>query len=1322
MNCVFCSVSPADHLTSNELAIVIRDRFPVSPGHLLVITRRHVGTWFDATDLERLSLMQLLDHAKALIEAEHHPDGYNIGINAGAAAGQTVDHLHVHLIPRYKSDVDDPRGGVRHVIPGKGNYLTASQGTVLPCSAADQGADVLFRGQSTSLLAEIKRLLEAPAHDEIDIVIAFVKWSGLELVAGALEDAAQRGARLRILTTDYLGVTEPRALRWLLDRADQMSTRVFQSGQQSFHPKSWIFWASGQGAGRALVGSSNLTRAGLIDGVEWNLLTSGVSEARSAFEDLWHKSQATPLSEELLSSYQPEEQWESLGTERPGEISPPQQSEECAPRPIQKEALEALARDRAAASKAGLVVMATGLGKTWLAAFDSRSFRRVLFVAHREEILNQTRDVFRRACPNWSIGMFRGTEKRPEGDLVLASIMTLTNHLSSFDPGEFDYIVIDEFHHAAAKSYRSVIEFFTPKYLLGLTATPERMDGADLLELTHGNLVFNCDLVAGINRGELCPFDYHGLKDITDFAPIPWRNGKFDTEALTRAVATRERAGQALTEWQELGGEKTLGFCCSVKHADFMAEFFRQAGVRAEAVHSQPSSAPRSASLEAFEKGDLEVLFSIDVFNEGLDVPAVDTVLMLRGTDSPVIFLQQLGRGLRKTEGSSKRLTVIDFIGNHRSFLHRPRLLLSLGRPGPSMTEREALDSIKKGEFDLPFGCHIKYDLEVIQLFESLAKTSGRDLLTDFCRDFHDREEVRPTAAQALRAGLNPRRGSEDGWFGFLREVGLLVKEEQEALWSAGTFLQRLEKENLTKSFKLTTLRALLESGRLFSGMNLDELATKSHEIIARDDRLLDEVSAKDVGDPNNPDPTSWRRYWRKNPIAAWLGEGLRSKEGNFRLQEDTFILNVDVPEQHRDAAAAMVSELVELRMMEFRRRTHSPGRGIASCKVSHSGGKPMVFLDRATNPHLPIGKGIELLVDGSPVFGDFVKVALNVAKRPTTAGNALHEILRSWFGPSAGHPGTAHRVEFEEVDGRWIMRPKASPIVGAGGDVLPFFPSFRVACGTDPSGDPKTWQALPLPFRGAKPPTDQACFIAQARGDSMDGGADPIKEGDFLLFKWLTNERRADLVGERAIVEYDAGHGRTAALKTLRRDASEGFLLESDNPSYATITADQSFQATATLIRKLDQTEVNPIGSHLHEEFKRPDIVTQLYRQTYITNRWNVGHVADDEMDVLFITLFKKDDHPGKKYTNRVIAPDLIAWDSQSKTSPQSKKGRELINSLDLGRSIHIWIRAKEKQPFTCCGLAIPVAHEGSQPISFRFRLLTPLPGSIFAHFTPKT
>jgi HKD family nuclease len=512
----------------------------------------------------------------------------------------------------------DPRGGVRHVIPAMGNYLAANDaGGWPPGVLGDQPTDpmpILLDNRTKTVLAVLKGCLGDRRFDRADLVVSFVMRSGIGLVFPALEDALERGMQIRVLTTDYLQTTEPDALAKLLDLSEtfanpdtpagRLETRVFSDATTSFHPKGYLFWSSTTGTGVSVVGSSNLSRSGIETGIEWNLTTGPMERLAVGFEELWADPRSTEVNHEWLRAYRLRRPFEPARGEAEPEFveEPPEPAEIVTPRPIQQEALIALKESAQAGHRAGLVVMATGLGKTWLAAFHARELqaRSLLFVAHREEILRQSRDVFRAVMSGCDAGLLVGDERALDSNYLFASVQSLGRYLDRWPADRFEMIVVDEFHHAAAPTYRRIIERFRPAWLLGLTATPDRLDGADLLALCGDNLVYECGLAEGIARGELCGFEYWAERDVADFATIPWRNGRFDPVALAAIIETQSRAEQELAAWQLRGGARTLAFCCSVTHADFMADFFTEAGVRAVAVHSGPSSADRRWANVAF--------------------------------------------------------------------------------------------------------------------------------------------------------------------------------------------------------------------------------------------------------------------------------------------------------------------------------------------------------------------------------------------------------------------------------------------------------------------------------------------------------------------------------------------------------------------------------------------------------------------------------------------------------------------------------------------------------------------------------------------------
>jgi superfamily II DNA or RNA helicase/diadenosine tetraphosphate (Ap4A) HIT family hydrolase/HKD family nuclease len=1021
----FMAIPESQWLMANETAFAIADAFPVTPGHALVVARRPIATWWEATDEERSDLLRLVDEVKSRLDARFRPDGYNIGINVGAAAGQTVGHLHVHVIPRYGGDVPDPRGGVRHVIPGKGNYL------------APGGASALVDGQERLLRDDLLRCLRDQRFDQVDLLVSFVMKSGLEMIRGGLADALDRGARLRVLTTDYLAVTDPDALARLLDlaeiRPETAATRVFQDPSVSFHAKAYLFSAADRSTAETFVGSNNLSASGIAGGIEWAVGAEQGTPLVAAFERLWTDPRSRPLTWELLADYR--RRWQPPAA-RVGGVVPEAAAVTPAPRPVQREALTALERTRLAGFRAGLVVMATGMGKTWLAAFDTArpQFRRVLFVAHREEILRQSLEVFRRVQPHADLGMYYGGAKEPEARVLFASIQTLAANLHRFAPGRFDYVVVDEFHHAAARSYRKVLDHFQPEFRLGLTATPQRLDGADLFALCADNLVYECSLTDGMIRGDLSPFRYFGIADDVDYTPIPWRGGRFDLVALTQAVETQERVRHALEEWRKKGAGRTLAFCVTVSHADFMAEYFRRDGVAAVAVHSGPTSAPRAGSIERLRAGDLQVICTVDMFNEGLDVPEVDAVLMLRPTESPVVFLQQLGRGLRRSDGKDV-LTVINFIGNHRSFLIKPRTLLALGT-GQQPGTGKVLEAMRTGDFGLRDGCSAVYDVELIDALTAAARVGARSALEDYCRSYADERGSSPTALQVYEAGYNPSsaRSGHGHWFGFLEDLDLLASDQREVVRRHGDVLAGIEKEAITKSYKLVTLQALLHIGKLRAGADVAEIAWTAHRIVTGDPRLLDDTRSAEMPDPASVTADAWREYWLNWPLRAWAGQ-LRgnTSQGWFRIDGHRFLPAFRVADDVGETFDVMVGELVDYRLARYLFTKQSPVEDAYRLKVIQAQGRPILMLNRDRNPKLPEGE-TEFVANEVVYTGNFASIALNVARRAGEAGNLLPDILRSWFGADAGQPGTVQFVELMPGESHWTMRP-ASPRPSRGED-----------------------------------------------------------------------------------------------------------------------------------------------------------------------------------------------------------------------------------------------------------------------------------------------
>lgn len=593
----------------------------------------------------------------------------------------------------------------------------------LPDGRAEEIPTPLIPLLDTTLLTNapgeprVGRQIEAEIHsaDRIDLVMAFIRRTGIRPLLEALRRHCEAGRPLRVLTTVYTGSTEASALDDLAALGADIRVSYDESTTR-LHAKAWLFHRD-SGFSTAYIGSSNLTHSAQATGLEWNVRASRarsaavVDKVAAVFETYFHSGDFVPYEREAFLDHV----HTSRRARRDSLLSPI----ELRPEPFQARMLEQLALARLEGRHQNLLVAATGTGKTVMAVLDYARLRtslpraRLLFVAHREEILSQALRLFRHGLRDGAFGeKWVGGERPDRFEHVFASIQSLSAAgLDALDPTHFDVVIVDEFHHAAADSYVKLLARLRPRELLGLTATPERSDGKPVLDWFEGRIAAELRVWDAIDRQFLSPFVYYGIHDDTDLRDVPWRRGRgYDAEGLTNVLTANDFwARRVLKELErrvdDVSEIRALGFCVSVAHARFMARVFTEQGLPSIAVWSETPDAERLQALRDLRDGKVKVVFSVDLFNEGVDVPAVDTLLLLRPTDSPTLFLQQLGRGLRRAQGKIA-CTVLDFVGRHRAEFRFDRRLGALF-PG---TRRELVTHVAQGFPLLPAGCHMELD------------------------------------------------------------------------------------------------------------------------------------------------------------------------------------------------------------------------------------------------------------------------------------------------------------------------------------------------------------------------------------------------------------------------------------------------------------------------------------------------------------------------------------------------------------------------------------------------------------------------------------
>ncbi len=633
--------------------------------------------------------------------------------------------------------------------------------------------------KDASLVSELQK--EIMSSDRIDFLVSFIKYSGYTMLRPYLRNFVNKGGKLRVITTTYMGATDPKAIAELASLPNTEVRISYHVQETRLHAKSYIFYRE-SGFSTAYIGSSNLSHAAIADGLEWNVKVTQqdmpliMDKIRSTFETYWHSEEFQPFTTDQEDRLR-EEIDRQKGRDPSGKRGPVY-TFQIRPYAYQQVILDSLEAERKERNRwHNLIVAATGTGKTAIAAFDYRRFARerahiptrLLFIAHREEILKQSLSCFRQVMQDPDFGgLYVGSSKTDQPEHLFISIQSFDRLRlwEKMDPDYYDMIIVDEFHHAAAPSYQKLLSYFKPTILLGLTATPERMDGENILRYFDGHIAAEIRLSDAIERRFLCPFHYFGVEDPIDLKGVNWVRGHYDVDALNNlyvlsTVSAERRAAAILNAIDrytpDLRDIRGLGFCVSVRHAHFMADYFNAHGVPSLALDSHTPEVVREAARGQLARGELTFLFAVDLFNEGVDIPEINTVLFLRPTNSMTIFLQQLGRGLRRAEGKDC-LTVLDFVAQaNRKYDFAGRFQALSG------SRHIAIQSeIKNGFPHVPKGCCIQLEQKAQEWVLSNIRNQmrGSDYYKSIIKELYDATggTQMPSLAEFLKAAsVDPR-------------------------------------------------------------------------------------------------------------------------------------------------------------------------------------------------------------------------------------------------------------------------------------------------------------------------------------------------------------------------------------------------------------------------------------------------------------------------------------------------------------------------------------------------------------------------------------
>ena len=775
------------------------------------------------------------------------------------------------------------------------------------------------------------------------ILTSFVMNSGVKLLDPILTEAAVRGVDIKVVTGDYLYITQPEALEHMISIHPSIEVRLWKSRGISFHPKAYIFESEENGS--FIVGSSNLSKSALTKGVEWNISVQEGEEG-TAFErvvteffNVFYHESTVSLNEETAKQYKEEyDQFHQKNTslvrvwsEREeiemtlpvdkGEdgaeyteqiIEPTAPYTVIAPRFAQIDALAELDNSREEGYDKAMIVMATGLGKTYLAAFFAKHYSRILFIAHLEEILYQAEASFKKVISDKSTGIYNGKQKNPDAEVIFASIQTLSRkrHLQIFSPDDFDLIIVDEFHHAATNTYQKALQYFQPQFLLGITATPDRNDFRDIYAICDGNVAYRIDFIEAIQKQWLAPFHYYGVYDETNYSQIRWLGTKYDAAELAVAQLKEEVAEHIFQSWMKYRQTRTIVFCSSIVQADYLSQYFNKQGVEAVSLHSK-SSIAREKAIKQLAEGKLDCIMTVDLFNEGVDIPTVDTLLFARPTESLTVFTQQIGRGLRIAEGKSY-CVIIDLIANYRNADIKQSLFYLPGDEKKKTAQERVL----------PEGCLVEIELEAKQLIEELAKKKmpRKDMLKASYEQVKLELGRRPSYLEMHMHGSEDSRLFKQefkSYFAFLQWADQLNEHEREVFQRYEDWFYEVERTGMAKSYKMILLLAMLERGpsNWMKPITAKEVAYFFHKY------LTEKEYRKRIDFSDNTTKKLWNYneskvagLIEKMPMTKWSG----SSKGMLQFQKGVFGPTFDVGAEDEGIVYDFTKQICEYRLQGY--------------------------------------------------------------------------------------------------------------------------------------------------------------------------------------------------------------------------------------------------------------------------------------------------------------------------------------------------------------------------------------------------------------------